>query len=166
MTIEERKAALVKNGISVSDLEKAGKDAYKRGYDDGVTTTYKSIYAALCLALNETMGFGKKRLRDVLQKTDQIVLEQLTSMETIEEVWNKIGLQLVFDDPEMLTVVEASRVCGLCYNTMQDVVRAGKIKSLRCGNIILIPRPSLLLWLRDRSTRQLDSALMRMGGRQ
>lgn len=45
------------------------------------------------------MGFGKKRLRDVLQKTDQIVLEQLTSMEAIEEVWNKIGLQLVFDDP-------------------------------------------------------------------
>lgn len=99
LTVEERKAALIKNGISVSDLEKAGKDAYKRGYDDGVTTTYKSIYAALCLALNETMGFGKKRLRDVLQKTDQIVLEQLTSMEAIEEVWNKIGLQLVFDDP-------------------------------------------------------------------
>ena len=99
LTVEERKAALIKNGISVSDLEKAGKDAYKRGYDDGVTTTYKSIYAALCLALNETMGFGKKRLRDVLQKTDQIVLEQLTSLEAIEEVWDKIGLQLVFDDP-------------------------------------------------------------------
>lgn len=69
-------------------------------------------------------------------------------------------------NPEMLTVAEASSVCGICYNTMQDVVRAGKIKSLRCGNIILIPRPSLLLWLRDRDTRQLDSALMRMGGRQ
>ena len=35
----------------------------------------------------------------MLQKTDQIVLEQLTSMEAIEKVWNKIGLQLVFDDP-------------------------------------------------------------------
>ena len=99
LTYEERKAALVKNGITIDDLKKPGEQGYKQGYSDGVETTFKSIYAAMCLALNELYGFGSKRCKDVLSRTDAIVTEQLTSYDAIEEVWNRMKLRISFNDP-------------------------------------------------------------------
>ena len=83
MTKEQRMDALVKNGITIKDLEE--------NYN-------KTCYAAVCLALNELHGFGMKRCKDVLNLVDEKILFSLTSMETIEEVWQKIGLQIDFNE--------------------------------------------------------------------
>lgn len=99
LTYEERKAALVKNGITIGDLKESREQGYKQGYSDGVTSTFRSIYAGLCLALDELYGFGSKRCKDVLSRTDAIVAEQLISYEATEAVWNRMKLRISVDDP-------------------------------------------------------------------
>lgn len=98
MTKEQRMDALVKNGITIKDLE----ENYNKGYEAGFTVAsgpvIKTCYAAVCLALNELHGFGMKRCKDVLNLVDEKILFSLTSMETIEEVWQKIGLQIDFNE--------------------------------------------------------------------
>lgn len=39
-----------------------------------------------------------KRCKDVLNLVDEKILFSLTSMEAIEEVWQKIGLQIDFNE--------------------------------------------------------------------
>ena len=98
MTKQQRMDALVKNGITIKDLE----DNYNKGYEAGFAVAsgpvIKTCYAAVCLALNELHGFGMKRCKDVLNMVDEKILFSLTSMETIEEVWQKIGLQIDFNE--------------------------------------------------------------------
>lgn len=75
------------------------KEEYQRGYDAGAEATLKSAYAAVCLALSEIHGFGLKRCKTVLSAMDQHVIYTLTSEEIIEEVWERMGLRLVFKEP-------------------------------------------------------------------
>ena len=49
---DQRLAALVKNGITPKDLEKA----YSDGRLDGINGTYKICFAAACLALADLQG--------------------------------------------------------------------------------------------------------------
>lgn len=88
-------SALMKNGITPQDL----KEEWQRGYDTGAEVFLKTAYAAVCLALNELHGFGHKRCQDVLQAMDKHVLYTLTDVEAINEVWERMGLRLVFADP-------------------------------------------------------------------
>jgi hypothetical protein len=87
-----------KNGITVEDLKKN----YDIGFDEGYKFAGKEIvmgcFAAICLALNETHGFGRKRCCDVLNVVDRHMMYTLTSGEAVQEVWDKIGLQLLFDE--------------------------------------------------------------------
>lgn len=70
----------------------------------------KSCYAAICLALHELHGFGKKRCRDVLNCVDAKLLETLTSAEAIDEVWRTIGLEINFSEPfDRITEKEEQR---------------------------------------------------------
>lgn len=58
----------------------------------------KSCYAAICLALHELYGFGRKRCLDTLNCVDAKLIDTLTSAEAIDEVWEKIGLQIDFSE--------------------------------------------------------------------
>lgn len=90
--------ALVKNGITIKDLEENYNKGYEAGFAVASGPVIKACYAAVCLALNELHGFGMKRCKDVLNLVDEKILFSLTSMETIEEVWQKIGLQIDFNE--------------------------------------------------------------------
>lgn len=90
--------ALVKNGITIKDLEDNFNKGYEAGFAVASGPVIKTCYAAVCLALNELHGFGMKRCRDVLNLVDTKILYSLTSMEIVEEVWEKIGLQLDFGE--------------------------------------------------------------------
>lgn len=90
--------ALVKNGITIKDLEENYNKGYEAGFAVASEPVIKTCYAAVCLALNELHGFGMKRCKDVLNLVDEKILFSLTSMETIEEVWQKIGLQIDFNE--------------------------------------------------------------------
>ena len=100
VTLDERIAAMSKNGITPKDLEKE----FERGRMDGFKTAaepmLKTCYAAICLALNDVHGFGAKRCFDVLTAVDDYVANTLTSAEAIEEVLERMGLELDFNSPE------------------------------------------------------------------
>lgn len=98
LTIEERKEKLMRNGITPEDLTRAYENGYNHGFSDACPSTFKSIYAAVCLVLNEKHGFGRKRCRDVLNAVDTCVIDQLTSTEAIDAVYEKIGLELDFGE--------------------------------------------------------------------
>jgi len=98
MTKEQRMDALVKNGITIKDLEENYNKGYEAGFAVASGPVIKTCYAAVCLALNELHGFGMKRCKDVLNLVDEKILFSLTSMEAIEEVWQKIGLQIDFNE--------------------------------------------------------------------
>lgn len=100
LTADDRIAAMCKNGITPKDLEKE----FERGRMDGFKTAaepmLKTCYAAICLALNDVHGFGAKRCFDVLTAVDDYVANTLVSAEAIEEVLDRMGLELDFDSPE------------------------------------------------------------------
>ena len=84
LTIEERKEKLMKNGITPEDLKRSYENGYRHGFAEASPATFKIIYAAVCLTLNEMHGFGMKRCRDVLIAVDACVVDQLTSAEAID----------------------------------------------------------------------------------
>lgn len=47
-----------------------------------------------------------------------------------------------------LTVPEAAELVGICRPKMYEVVRAGKVRSIKAGKKILISRQSLMDWLK------------------
>ena len=98
MTKQQRMDALVKNGITIKDLEENYNKGYEAGFAVASGPVIKTCYAAVCLALNELHGFGMKRCKDVLNLVDEKILFSLTSMESIEEVWQKIGWQIDFNE--------------------------------------------------------------------
>lgn len=98
MTLEQRKDALVRNGITPEDLKRSYENGYKHGFTDACPSTFKTVYAAVCLVLNKMHGFGMKRCRDVLNAVDACVIDQMTSSEAIEAVYEKIGLVIDFGE--------------------------------------------------------------------
>ena len=53
------------------------------------------------------------------------------------------------DDTKVtLTVAEAAQLMGICKPTMYEMVRAGKVRSIKVGKKILISRASLMDWLK------------------
>ena len=98
-TPQERLQSLIQNGITPKDLEREYNKGYKNGFSDATEPAVKTCYATLCLALKEEFGFGRERIKRALARTDQIVIETLTSAEAIDAVFDKIGLKLRFNDP-------------------------------------------------------------------
>ena len=47
-----------------------------------------------------------------------------------------------------LTVPEAAELIGICRPKMYEMVRAGKVRSVKAGKKILISRQSLMDWLK------------------
>lgn len=91
-------ARMEQNGITIADLERNYEKGYTAGFNAASEPMYRMMMAAICLALNDLHGFGKKRLKDVLQAVDQKVLYSLTSVELVDEVFEKTGLEIVFHD--------------------------------------------------------------------
>lgn len=95
----ERVRRLMKQGISPKDLE----NEYRKGFDAGFQAAgqpmVKTCYAAACLAAHDMFGFGKKRCMRLLRALDRHVLNTLTSVEAIEEVYKRVGIHIDFNDP-------------------------------------------------------------------
>lgn len=88
--------ALVKNGITIKDLEDNFNKGYEAGFAVASGPVIKTCYAAVCLALNELHGFGTKRCKDILNLVDKKIMYSLTSMEIVDEVWQKLRLHIDF----------------------------------------------------------------------
>lgn len=81
------------------NLQEKYKAGYTAGFREASEPTLRSCFAAVCLALNDLHGFGQARCANVLRAVDQHMTETLTSAEAIDEVWERMKLRLVFDDP-------------------------------------------------------------------
>lgn len=105
MTVEQRQAALVKNGIRPEDVD----EAYKRGYEEGNrnATEFSSyaMCAAVALALNDLHGFGKQRVCRVLNLAAKYMLETFTTREIMDQAYERIGFEFA-DDPVSGNIVE------------------------------------------------------------
>ena len=85
-----------KNGITIEDLKKAEDQGRTDGYKVGKEETLIICYAAFILALNELHGFDPEQCMELLNLVDEKVTYTLTSADTIQEVYETMGLTLNF----------------------------------------------------------------------
>ena len=97
---KQRQAAAI---LATKDLEerkrllaKAMADSEKEARNQAVEYCFHSIYAAVLLAAQEVYGFGHKRAWRLLKRADEIICTALDSEEVIQEVWERMGLEINF----------------------------------------------------------------------
>jgi hypothetical protein len=73
-----------------------GNHAGGKVVTDNIGTTFTS---AMCLALNELYGFGKKRLCDIMDRMNTIMLETFTTADAVQKVYKQLGLRFSEEDP-------------------------------------------------------------------
>lgn len=78
----------------MEDLRKVEERALAKGYMEAATPTYKICYAASLLALNKHFGFGKNRGIKFIRAMDEEVINTLSSMEAVDEVFERMGIEL------------------------------------------------------------------------
>ena len=91
-------AGLTQNGITPKDLEQE----YHRGFQAGLQAVslpmIKTCYAAICLALHDEFGFGEDECFRALARVDERLLWTLENQELVDEVLEKTGLTIQFDE--------------------------------------------------------------------
>lgn len=93
LTPQEKLKLLYKNGITAFDL----KCEFERGYRMAQTEMVKTCYAAVCLALKETMHFGRERILRVLTCMDGKIVTTIDSEEIMDETFDKTGIKIDFN---------------------------------------------------------------------
>ena len=98
-TVEDQLKAMMKNGLTQADLDREYDRGFKHGRLTATEPAVKTCYAAFCLAMKEVLGFGHARAKRVLERADAILLESLSSAETVDEVLRRVGLRINFNEP-------------------------------------------------------------------
>ena len=97
MSVQQRAAAIVKNGITPKDID----EAYQRGVADGTARANEnnSFYfcAAIALALNDLYGFGKSRSTRAINLAAQYMIESFTTLEIVQKAYERVGLEFAND---------------------------------------------------------------------
>ena len=86
----------------------------------------------------------------VHQIVDQLLLQFDEAAAGLEpaHITNDIPPQSSAENKVTLTVSEAAELIGISKPSMYEVVRAGKVRSVKVGKKILISRQSLMDWLK------------------
>lgn len=97
---QQRKAVAI---LAPRDLEerkrllgKAMAECEEKARNQAIEYSFRCIYAAVLLAAQEVYGFGHKRAWRLLKRVDEIVCTALSSEEVIQEVWERMGLEINF----------------------------------------------------------------------
>ena len=97
------KAKAYEDSMVMYIANEAAENAFKMGHDaggklvtDNIGTTFT---ASMCLALNELYGFGKKRLCDIMDRMNTIMLETFTTADAVQKVYKQLGLRFSEEDP-------------------------------------------------------------------
>lgn len=96
MTREDQRKALIKNGITPEDLDKAGKEGFAQGWRDACQYCMRVCYAASVRALHDLEGYGTRRNRRFLMAMDEYVTNTLTSEEAIDAALQEAGVAINF----------------------------------------------------------------------
>ena len=92
MTHDQLMNAIAKNGLTVDDLKRCRQEGYQLGVESAVI----QCYAAMCLALNETFGFGRERVLRTLKAVDEKVVFAIDGAEMCGQVFDRFGVRLDF----------------------------------------------------------------------
>ena len=57
------------------------------------------VAAVMCRALALNHGFGKKRLCDIMDRMNTIMLETFTTADAVQKVYKQLGLRFSEEDP-------------------------------------------------------------------
>lgn len=90
---------LQRNGITVEHLKENYDKGWQDGFKEAAEPVIRGCFAAICLALNDLHGFGQKRCMAVLNAVDEHLTYTLSSIEAIDEVYKRMGLQIEFKEP-------------------------------------------------------------------
>jgi hypothetical protein len=99
MTREKKLENLFKNGITTEDLDKAGKEGFDAGWKASCDGVVKNIYAAAAMTLRDEFHFDQGQIIRFLQKMDFAVCYTVNTREAMDEVFDKIGIDMQFDAP-------------------------------------------------------------------
>lgn len=99
LTKQQRIDALIKNGITIKDLEKSYNEGYEKGWQDAIAGTYQICFAAACQALGDLYAYDRNKLYDVLCRMQDHIIDTFTSTEAVQAVYKRFGLELDFEDP-------------------------------------------------------------------
>lgn len=114
-------AALVKNGITIQDLEKEWHDGFNAGFREASPGVVKTVYAAVFLTLHERLGFGQKRACEFMQQVDQHVIYTLNDQEAVDEVYDKLKLTLNFNETfDRVEIVDEAKPWRKKHGTSSD----------------------------------------------
>lgn len=85
----------VKRGVEECKNELA--ESYNRGSSDAIHWGTSLFLGFMCVALNKTRGFGKKRLQPLIDDIGYAIQTTIDVTEVIEKC-REIGVQIDFDD--------------------------------------------------------------------
>ena len=89
---------LSQQGISPKDLKAEYDKGFEEGFKAAAEPITKGCYAAVCLALKELHGFGKKRCMEVLRHIDEQLIYTMDGQEFADRVMDEMGLEIVFSE--------------------------------------------------------------------
>lgn len=83
-----------RNGITEKDMD----DQYRLGFTEGRETAQKAdmltYFAAICIALEKLHGFDSAQCHEVLTEVYNFIAYEIDSEESIQAVFDRIGLQI------------------------------------------------------------------------
>lgn len=100
MTREQRKEALVKNGIRIEDLKRSWDEGFRVGFYHTSDHLMHTAYAAACLAAKEVLGLEQDKIVELVTCMDRHVTYSLTSEDIVEQTYDELGIELDFRDVE------------------------------------------------------------------
>lgn len=95
LSLAMQKAEIFRNGITAKDLEDEFKRGYGAGWVDGRERLYKCVLASMCLVMDDD-GKTDDEVIDFLHKVDERVILSIDEKEDIEEVFDRMGIELRF----------------------------------------------------------------------
>ena len=63
-------------------------------------------------------------------------------------------LSILKDEPEVMTVMEAAKILRLGKNKTYDLVKSGRLSSIKVGGRIIIPKMCIVAFLTDSNNFQ------------
>ena len=69
-------------------------------------------------------------------------------------------LSMLKNEPEVLTVTEAAKILRIGKNKAYDLIKTGKLSSIKMGGKIIVPKMCLVRFLTDTNNFQMSSRIV------
>ena len=95
----QRKAALYRNGITASDLDKAFKEGWDGAKREVEEFCFHAIYAAIAMVLTDSCSMDQNRVLELLREIDKKVVLCVEDQDLMNDALRKTGIEFNWNDP-------------------------------------------------------------------